>query len=123
MEINNKISKEARGNKKIPDEKYIHQISENWKFLLSEGCYIVRERAHAKWLFDLILSYQSSTILKDVKFQEWVVRKLGLSDVQIICKNADKEILIAQVMKVRKFPLNGLTILVRGNQASLKSEN
>lgn len=35
----------------------------------------------------------------------------------------NNEILIAQVMKVRKFPLNELTILVRGNQASLKSEN
>jgi hypothetical protein len=121
MEINNKVTLKTNG--KSPDPTYVHQISENWKILLSEGCFIVRERAHAGWLFDLILSYQSSTILFGVKYQEWFVKRLSTKDVQVLCRNADKEIMIAKVLNIERFPLSEVTILVQERMASLKSEN
>ncbi len=126
MEVKNKIGQKELVEKlsdfKSDDKTYVHRISDNWQFRLSQGCFFVRESANAYWLFDLMLSYQSSTTLKGVLFQEWSIRQVKNGYLQIICKDRSNDIRIAQIVKKRKFPIDDLTIYITNNHALLKSE-
>ena len=125
MEIQEKIEKKELVQRlsdfKSSEQTYLHRISANWKLRLSEGCFFVREAADAFWLFDLILSYQSSSVLIKVTMQSWSVRRLRRGQVQVICQDRNGDILIAKVVK-RKIVLDDLTIIVSNNHAWLKSE-
>jgi len=125
MTVTDKISRkkldERLSDFKSSNQVYLHRLSESWKMLLSEGCFFVRESADAYWLFDLILSYQSSSALIGVTMQRWNIRKMRRGQLQIMCVSRKGDVLIAKTEK-RKFVLDDLTIYVIGNYARLKSE-
>jgi len=125
MTVTEKISRkkldERLSDFKSSNQVYLHRLSESWKMLLSEGCFFVRESADAYWLFDLILSYQSSSALIGVTMQRWNIRKMRRGQLQIMCVSRKGDVLIAKTEK-RKFVLDDLTIYVIGNHARLKSE-
>lgn len=125
MEIKEKINSEELSDRlsdfKSSEQTYLHRISDNWNLRLSEGCFFVREAADAYWLFDLILSYQSSSALIGVNMQSWSIRKVQKGRLQIVCRDRKGDVLIGKVMKQR-FSLDDLTIIVMGNYARLKSE-
>lgn len=100
---------------------YVHRISDSWKMLLSEGCFFVREAADAYWLFDLILSYQSSSALIGILQQRWTVKRLTKGQLQIVCVDRKGRFNVTTIEK-RNFVLDNLTIYVTGNYARLKSE-
>jgi len=106
---------------KSSNQVYVHRLSESWKMMLSEGSYFVREAADCYWLFDLILSYQSSSALIGIMMQKWNIRKVRRGQLQIVCEDRNGDVLIARTMK-RRFALDDLTIYVTGNFARLKSE-
>jgi len=107
---------------KSSNQTYVHRISDSWKLLLSEGCFLIREMANAYWIFDLILSYQSSTKLICTNQQEWNIKRIKSGHAQIICRDKNKKVLVTKLLKVNKFPLQEVTILIDGIQAKLKSE-
>lgn len=125
MTIKEKIDKqelvERLSDFKTSDQHYIHRISDSWRLMLSEGCYFVREAADAYWLFDLVLSHQSSSALIKVTKQTWSVKRLRRGQVQVVCQDRQGDIQIVKVMK-KRFVLDDLTIIVANNYARLKSE-
>jgi len=125
MTVKEKIDKqelvERLSDFKTSDQHYIHRISDSWRLMLSEGCYFVREAADAYWLFDLILSYQSSSALINVSMQSWNVKRVRRGQVQVLCQDRHGDILIAKTVKQR-FVLDDLTVIVANNHAWLKSE-
>lgn len=125
MTVTDKISKKHLDDKleefKYSTQVYVHRLSESWKMLLSEGCFFVRESADAYWLFDLVLSYQSSSALIGVTMQKWTVKRIRRGQLQILCVDRKGEVMIAKTVK-QKFVLDDLTIIVMGNHARLKSE-
>ena len=125
MEVQEKVTKKEMEDRlsdfKSNNQIYIHRISDAWKLMLSEGCYFVRETAEAYWLFDLILSYQSSSAVIGTTMQKWNVRKVKRNQLQIMCVDRNGDVLIARTMK-KRFALDDLTIYVTNNHAWLKSE-
>jgi hypothetical protein len=125
MTVTDKISikdlEEKLSDFKSSNQLYVHRLSESWKMMLSEGCFFVREAADGYWLFDMILSYQSSSALIGVTMQKWNIRKVRNGQLQIVCEDRNGIVLIARTMK-KKLSLDDLTIYVTGNHARLKSE-
>jgi len=91
--------------------------------LLTDGCNYIREKCHAYWLFDAILSYQENK-LKGVKFQVWdlQLQEKDLTWVLTCREDKGKPAIVKQVIPYSDFPLQKLTIWVIDKVALLPTE-
>ena len=103
---------------------YKHIFPGKSPIIITEGCNYVREKCHAYWLFDAILSYQDDKRLKDVGFQIWEL-KLQEKDLTwlLTCReDKGKPAIIKQEIPYSDFPLQKITIWVIDNVALLPTE-
>jgi hypothetical protein len=92
--------------------------------LLTDGCNFIREECKAWWLFDAILSYQCEKILRNVKFQIWILRRLK-KDLfwELTCReDSGKKPLITQTLEFSDFPIDEVRIWVIDKVCLLPSE-
>jgi hypothetical protein len=92
--------------------------------LLTDGCAFVREHCNSWWLWDAILIYQSDKILRNVKFQKWILKRLkkDLSWELTCWEDSGRKPLITQIIEFSDFPLEEIKIWVIDNVALLPSE-
>ena len=105
---------------------YEHKVTDDIKFLLTDGCNWIREAAEARWLFDEILFNQPRPEIKDLSFQVWVLWKEtadGESDWVLRCEDGnDNTVLVQVLMEAVDFPIDEIRIWVVGGVAMLPSE-
>ena len=103
---------------------YKHMLPGKPRILITEGCNYVRQKCHAYWLFDAILSYQEDNKLKDVRFQIWELQLQEKDLTWLLTCKVDKgqPPIIKQEIPYSDFPLQKITIWVIGGIALLPSE-
>ncbi|QHT65370.1 hypothetical protein GXP67_01100 [Rhodocytophaga rosea] len=82
---------------------YTHGIGA-LKILLTDGCKYVAEEAQAYWLFDIVLSYQMHTHIRNEAFQHWELKKQLQEGWMITCDVGDRKILAKQTISYSDFP-------------------
>ncbi len=87
------------------------------KLLLTEGVNYVREKTQARWLFDLIQSYQNK--LKGESFQSWTLERVSDMTFLISCSDGNGNRLAQQKIPYSDFPLFGIVVWVVDNKVCL----
>jgi len=105
-------------------EYHKHLFPGKSPILLTDGCKYIRDECKAYWLFDAILSYQTSKELKDVNFQVWELKQLRKDLTwQLTCReDTGKRPLIIQSIEYSDFLLDYVKIWVIDKVALLPSE-
>ena len=105
---------------------YEHKVTDDIKFLLTDGCNWIREAAEAGWLFDEILFNQPRPEVKDLPFQVWILWKEtadGETDWVLRCEDGnDNTVLVQMLMEAVDFRIDEIRIWVVGGLAMLPSE-
>ena len=105
---------------------YEHKVTDDIKFLLTDGCNWIREAAEARWLFDVILFNQPRPEIKDLPFQVWVLWKDEDKEDKLWvlrCEDGnDTTVLVQMLMEAVDFPIDEIRIWVVGGVAMLPSE-
>ena len=101
-------------------------IFDDIKFLLTDGCNWIREAADARWLFDDILFNQLRPEIKGLPFQVWVLWKDEDNEDRLWvlrCEDGnDNTVLVQMLMEAIDFPIDEIRIWVVGGVAMLPSE-
>lgn len=100
---------------------YVHGIGA-LKILLTDGCKYVAEEAQAYWLFDVILSYQMHSIIRNEAFQHWEIKKQMQGEWLITCDDGNGNILARQTISYSDFPLSAINFYLVDGVCMLKSE-
>lgn len=105
---------------------YEHKVTDDIKFLLTDGCNWVREAAEARWLFNEILFNQLRPEIKGLPIQVWVLwNDEGEEDNLWVlrCEDGnDNTVLVQMLMEAVDFPIDEIRIWVVGGVAMLPSE-
>ena len=100
-----------------------HKLFNGARLLLTDGCDYVRKQGEAYWLFDIILSYQSSTTVFFPQFQVWKLKKQDDDSWIITCTDGYDKLLVAQEIAFTDFPINEIQIWIERDVALLPSEH
>ncbi len=100
-----------------------HKLFNGARLLLTDGCDYVRKQGEAYWLFDLILSYQSSKGFYLNPFQVWKLKKQDNDSWIITCTDGYDKLMVAQEIEYSDFPMKEIEIWVERNTALLPSEH
>jgi hypothetical protein len=100
---------------------YVHGIGAI-TILLTDGCKYVAEEAQAYWLFDIILSYQIHSRIKNEAFQHWELKKQMQGGCLITCDDGNGNTLAKQTISYSDFPLSSINFYVVEGVCMLKSE-
>ena len=103
------------------EEYYEHSIG-RMRLLLTDGCHFVRERFQAYWLFDVVLSHQTSKRVRDEVFQVWKLKRFRKRWI-INCTDGNGKLLAKQIIEYSDFPLDEITIWIEDGVALLPSEH
>ncbi len=98
-----------------------HRIG-NLKINLTDGCEYLREEARAFWLFDAILSHQTSTKVRREQFQVWKLKKQPDDNWLLSCEDGNKNIVTEQKIEFSDFPLDEIIIWLVDGVAMLPTE-
>lgn len=98
-----------------------HRIG-NLKFNLTDGCDYLREEARAFWLFDAILSHQTSTKVSREQFQVWKLKKQPDENWLLSCEDGNKNVIAEQRIEFSDFPLDEIIIWLVDGVAMLPTE-
>jgi len=90
------------------------------KMLLTDGANYIREKAEARWLFDIIHSYQPQ--LRNQEFQVWTLEKVNDTAFIVTCTDGNSIKLISQKISFSDFPLNSITLWKVNEVVLLPSE-
>ena len=107
------------------DTRYIHKLFNGLKMALTEGCKYVADEAEAYWLFDLILSYQYTTKVRNEPFQVWQLKKIADNKKnywEIVCTDGNDNKLAKQIIEYSDFPLESFTVWYIEGVALLPTE-
>src|SRR5688500_12686017 len=100
---------------------YVHGIGA-LKILLTDGCKYVAEEAQTYWLFDIILTYQMQTNIRNEPFQHWELKKQMQGEWLITCDDGNENILAKQTINYSDFPLSIISFYLVEGICMLKSE-
>ena len=98
-----------------------HRIG-NLKINLTDGCDYLRHEAEAFWLFDAILSHQTSAKVRNEPFQVWRLKKQSDETWLLTCEDGNKNIVTEQRIEFSDFPLDEITIWLVDGIAMLPTE-
>ena len=105
---------------------YEHKVTDDIKFLLTDGCNWIREAAEARWLFDEILFNQLRSEIKSLSIQVWVlVQNSDKEDNQWMLRCEDgnyNTVLVQMITEAVDFPIDEIRIWVVGGVAMLSTE-
>lgn len=102
--------------------QYHMMSSKNRSIYLSEGCLQLIERNKCQWLFELILTYQSNPILKDLDCQVWKMIKQHGRKFRLTCSTRADEVLVNKQVNAADFSPDGVEILYKNQIAMLPNE-
>lgn len=98
-----------------------HRIG-NLKINLTDGCDYLREEARAFWLFDAILSHQTSVKVRRESFQVWKLNKQADDTWLLSCEDGNKNVITDQKIQFSDFPLDEIIIWLVDGVAMLPTE-
>ena len=102
---------------------YEHKVTEDIKFLLTDGCNWIREAAEARWLFNEILFNQLRPEIKSLPIQVWILDKNVDKQWVLRCEDGNyNTVLVQMLMDVVELPIDEIRIWVVGGVAMLPSE-
>jgi hypothetical protein len=99
---------------------YKHRIINGMSILLTDGCHFFRQQADARWLFDLIISYQLK--LKREEFQVWKLEKQEDSTWLLTCTDGNDNPLVMHTIPYAELPVGSIEIYLKDGVAMLPSE-
>lgn len=108
--MNTELAQEMTNN--LP---HFHGSEQMWehrtivgRMFLTDGANYVREKAQARWLFDIIHSYQRQ--LRGQQFQVWTLEKVNDTAFIVTCTDGNNVKLVSQKIRFSDFPLNSITL-------------
>lgn len=110
MDMNTELAQEMTN-----DLPYFSGSEQMWehrsiggRMYLTDGANYVREKGQARWLFDIIHSYQPQ--LRSQQFQVWTLEKVNDTAFIVTCTDGNSLKLVSQKISFSDFPLNSITL-------------